>query len=83
MRKTLEKQIKTVENQGKKQFDALKDLKPKEQRKPTDEIFLEGYESLEIKNELNQIKEYEKKSIETIWFIIQARNHLNLEYLKQ
>ena len=56
MRKTLEKQIKTVENQGKKQFDALKDLKPKEQRKPMDEMFPEGYESLEIK----------KTSIETI-----------------
>ena len=73
MRKTLEKQIKTVEDQGKKQLDALKDLKPKEQRKPMDEMFSEGYESLEIK----------KTSIETIWFIIQARNHLNLEYLKQ
>ena len=28
--KTLEKQIKTIEDQGKKQIDALADLKPKE-----------------------------------------------------
>ena len=31
--KALEKQIKTVEDQGEKQIDALKDLKPKEQTK--------------------------------------------------
>ena len=31
--KAFEKQIKTIENQGKKQVDALKRLKPKEQTK--------------------------------------------------
>ena len=31
--KAFEKQIKTIEHQGKKQVDALKDLKPKEQIK--------------------------------------------------
>ena len=31
--KAFEKQIKTVEDQGKKQIDGLKDLKPKEQTK--------------------------------------------------
>ena len=30
MGKTFEKQIKTIEDQGKKQIDALADLKPKE-----------------------------------------------------
>ena len=30
--KAFEKQIKTFEDQGKKQFEALKDLKPKEQK---------------------------------------------------
>ena len=30
MRKTFEKQTKTIEDQGKKQIDALADLKPKE-----------------------------------------------------
>ena len=32
--KTFEKQIKTIEDQGKKQVDTLESLKPKEQRKP-------------------------------------------------
>ena len=32
--KAFEKQIKTIEDQGQKQVDALKDLKPKEQKKP-------------------------------------------------
>ena len=31
MGKSFEKQIKTIDNQGQKQVDALKDLKPKEQ----------------------------------------------------
>ena len=33
MGKAFEKQVKTIENQGQKQVDALKDLKPKEQTK--------------------------------------------------
>ena len=33
LRKAFEKQIKTIENQGQKQVDALKDLKPKEETK--------------------------------------------------
>ena len=34
--KTFEKQIKTIEDQGQKQVDALKDLKPREQIQPTE-----------------------------------------------
>ena len=34
MGKAFEKQIKTIEDQGKKQVDALESLKPKEQTKP-------------------------------------------------
>ena len=34
--KAFEKQIKTIEDQGKKQVEALKDLKPKEQTKATE-----------------------------------------------
>ena len=34
MEKAFEKQIKTIEDQGKKQDDALERLKPKEQNKP-------------------------------------------------
>ena len=35
--KAFEKQIKTIEDQGQKQIDALKDLKPKEQTKPIED----------------------------------------------
>ena len=35
--KAFEKQIKTIEDQGKKQVDALESLKPKEQRKPIED----------------------------------------------
>ena len=37
MGKAFEKQIKTIENQGKKQVDALENLKPKEQIKPIED----------------------------------------------
>ena len=50
----------------------LGNLKPKEQTKLIERI-CPGYKSFEIKIEINKIKEYEKKSIETIWFIIQAK----------
>ena len=36
MGKTFQKQIKTIKDQGKKQFEALKDLKPKDQTKAVD-----------------------------------------------
>ena len=35
--KAFEKQIKTIEDQGKKQVDALESLKPKEETKPTED----------------------------------------------
>ena len=60
--KAFEKQTKIIEDKGQKQIDALESLKPKEQTKSMEEIFPEGYDSVEIKNELNKIKEYEKKS---------------------
>ena len=37
MGKAFEKQIKTIEDQGEKQIDALKDLKPKEQATPIED----------------------------------------------
>ena len=37
MGKAFEKQIKIIEDQGEKQVDALKDLKPKEQTKPIED----------------------------------------------
>ena len=36
LEKAFEKQIKTIEDQGKKQVDALESLKPKEETKPTE-----------------------------------------------
>ena len=56
--KAFEKQIKTIENQGKKQVKALERLESKS--KSIEGIFPEGYESVEIKNEVYKIKEYEK-----------------------
>ena len=53
--------MKIIEDKEEKQIDALESLKPKEQTKSIEEIFTEGYDSVEIKNELNKIKEYEKK----------------------
>ena len=64
--KGFKRQLKTIEDQGKKYVETLKDLKPKEQRKSIEGIFPEGYGSLEIKNEINKIREYQKMSIETI-----------------
>ena len=58
LRKASETQIKTIEDQGEKQVKALEDLKSKS--KSIEEIFPEGYESVEIKNEVDVIKEYEK-----------------------
>ena len=37
MGKAFEKQIKTIEDQGKKQVDALENLKPKEETKPIED----------------------------------------------
>ena len=83
LEKAFEKQIKTIEDQGEKQIKALEDLKTEEQTKLVEGIFRKGYENAEIKNELNKIKEYEKRLIETIWFIIQSKNHPVLKHLKQ
>ena len=57
--KAFEKQIKTIEDQGQKQVKALEALESKS--KSIKGIFPKGYESVEIKNELDKIEEYEKK----------------------
>ena len=56
--KAFEKQTKVIEDQGEKQFKALEDLKLKEQIKSIKGIFPESHKSVEIKNEINKIKEY-------------------------
>ena len=53
--KAFEKQIKTIEDQGEKQIKALEDLK-------TNKISRRKFsKNAGIKNEINKIKEYEKK----------------------
>ena len=54
--KLFEKQIKITEDQGKKQDEAFKDLKPEEQIKLVKGIFPKGYKNVEIKkrNKYNQ-----------------------------
>ena len=61
--KAFEKQIKTIEDQGKKQVDALKDLHLRDQRKSIEGIFPKGNETEGIKDELSKIKRYENKAI--------------------
>ena len=60
MGKAIEKQIKTIQDQGKKQIEALRNLKPKEETKSMEGIFLKGYESVENKNEI-KLKNMKKK----------------------
>ena len=55
--KAFEKQIKTIRDQGEKQVDALKDLKPKEKTKA---ITYDNDESLEQKEEIYN-KLFDKK----------------------
>ena len=61
--KPFEKQIKTIEDQGQKQGEALKDLKPENQIKSIEGIFPKENETEGIKDELGKIKRCENKSI--------------------
>ena len=57
LEKTFEKQIKTIQDQGQKQVDALKDLKPKEQKKSTEDKSNNQWKATIIFNDLiNKIK---------------------------
>ena len=58
--KAFEKQIKTIEDQGKKQVDALDTLKSKNQLAMEDVIPNDTLNSNEVKKELYKIKEIEK-----------------------
>ena len=59
LRKAFEKQIKTIEDQGEKQIDALNDLKPKDQAKTTDDKSNNQSKAAIVFNEL--INERKKK----------------------
>ena len=60
--KAFEKQTKTIENQGKKQLDALESLKPSDKELPPIKDFIpEENLNPEIINEIKRIEEKEKK----------------------
>ena len=75
-RKALEKQIKTIEDQGKKQVDTLKKLKPKEQTKPNEDKCNESKATIifddfinkrkKIMSELYDSVDYNKLKVEDI-----------------
>ena len=67
--KAFEKQIKTIEDQGEKQVEALKDLKPENETKSIEGSFSKDRESDEIKNELSKIKRYENRVIRDNFFL--------------
>ena len=57
--KAFEKQAKTIEDQGEKQGEALKVLKPNTQKLTIKNVIPENTLTEEAKNELNKIKEKE------------------------
>ena len=52
MGKAFRKQIKTIEDQGKKQVDALENLKPKEETKPIEDRSNNQSKATAVFNEL-------------------------------
>ena len=74
MGKAFEKQTKAIEDQAKKQVDALKDLKPNIQESTIKVIIPEDVLNDEAKNELNKIKETEK-TVEKENFIYRASKY--------
>ena len=75
--KAFEKQIKTIEDQGKKQVDALENLKPKEETKPIEDKSNNQSKATIIFNELiNKRKELMSKLYDSVDY-----NNLKLEYV--
>ena len=75
--KAFEKQIKTIEDQGKKQVKALEDLKPKEQTKPIEDKSNNQSKATIIFNELiNKRKELMNKLYDSVDY-----NNLKFEYV--
>ena len=77
MGKTFEKQIKTIEDQGKKHVDALENLKPKEETKPIEDKSNNQSKATIIFNELiNKRKELMNKLYDSVDY-----NNLKFEYV--
>ena len=74
--KAFEKQIKTIEDQGKKQVDALENLKPKEETKPIEDKSNNQSKATIIFNELiNKRKELMSELYDSVDY-----NNLKFEY---
>ena len=77
MGKAFEKQIKTIEDQGKKQVDALENLKPKEETKPIKDTSNNQSRATIIFNDLiNKRKELMNKLYDSVDY-----NNLKFEYV--
>ena len=77
MRKAFEKQIKTIEDQGKKQVDALENLKPKEETKPIKDTSNNQSRATIIFNDLiNKRKELMSELYDSVDY-----NNLKFEYV--
>ena len=77
MGKAFEKQIKTIEDQGEKQIDALKDLKPKEQTKSIEDKSNNQPKATIISNEpINESKKLMTKLYDSVDY-----NNLKFQYV--
>ena len=77
MGKAFEKQIKAIEDQGKKQVDALENLKPKEETKPIEDKSNNQSKATIIFNELiNKRKELMSELYDSVDY-----NNLKFEYM--
>ena len=75
--KAFEKQIKTIEDQGKKQVDALESLKPKEQKKPIEDKSTNQLKATAIFNEpINKRNELMSELYNNVDY-----NNLDFEYV--
>ena len=78
MGKAFEKQIKTIEDQGKKQVDALENLKPKEETKPIEDKSNNQSKATIIFNDLIS----KRKKIMSELYDSFDYNNLNFEYVR-
>ena len=77
LKKAFEKQIKTIEDQGQKQIDALENLKPKKETKPTEDKSNNQSKDIIIFNELIN----ESKNIMSELYDSVEYNNLKFEYV--
>ena len=77
MGKAFEKQIKTIEDHGKKQIDTLKVLEPKEEKKPIEDKFINHSKAKAIFSDLiNKRKDLVKELHDKVDY-----KNLNFEYV--